>query len=147
VSASGCQNGIGVAWSSSAAFGGSGCNVRATSNSNEGLEVRQGWIDGSPGGRIVAQGNGANGLKVEKGAVACSTNPAVPSWFKTNGVMGVAAYQGQATLGSAVFSGNTTNSINANLGANVDATGSSGVAGTCSPAINTIGNGNSYIAN
>ena len=115
---------------------------------------------------IYANGNGTGGAGSTFGAMQFSGG----SQFNTNGTNGgIFIDQGSLEIGSGCeiygnngygiyltvgsigqapncsFSGNSGGSITAGNNSNCYAAGSSGVAGSCSPPANTIGNVNSYI--
>jgi hypothetical protein len=160
------SGGITFADCGSLLYGNTASSIYGTANDYSGLRAQGGSILRANGiGKAHAWGNGAFGvLADENGCVECGPGSSVSS----NGGPGILAYNGRilynnSTLGfnltygaqsqdggfiqclSSTFTGNGSGATLAELGSAIDATGSSGVAGASSPAVNVVGNGNSIV--
>jgi hypothetical protein len=111
----------------------------AASNGGNGFTMQPGTSMLGTGG-ISAKGNTGSGLQSYQATVGGPLGR-----FYNNVLYGVSALGSDITVPSAYWSLNAAGSVMAVNGSTVVMTGATGGTTTTSPALNTVGNGNSYI--
>ncbi|HEY2210284.1 MAG TPA: hypothetical protein VGH62_01450 [Bradyrhizobium sp.] len=166
ISGSGCvTTGIAVSDSGDILFGNT-AKLYGVTNDAYGIRATAGTIRANSTGIACSQGNGAHGIAGDTNGIVESASGSIS---QTNGGNGAYASSGRCIFGAgctfrnngqygaqaveladmvtpqSAFSGNTTGSAAASNMAKVNASGSTGVTGACSPAANTLGNQNSIV--
>lgn len=148
---------------------GTSANLMGASNDSYGIYGLNGGAIRTNGGALaLANGNGVHGVNMSLKStfqapaasqfntngsagiiVSNSSNAAAANCtFSGNSAYGVLAQEGSiAQVGSSTFNTNTTFATIAQIGSTIDAASATGVSGSSSPAINTVGNANSYVVN